>query len=143
MDELDQKIIALLGADARISVATLARRLNLARSTVQARLERMETNGTIAGYTVKLGAVGRQNRLRASVLLSIETRSQAACLTRLKSIPEVERVFTTSGRFDLLLEVTAASTQILDHVLDDIGSITGVRSSESLIHLSTKIDRAV
>ena len=143
MDELDQKIITLLGADARISIATLARRLKAARSTVQARLERLESNGTIAGYTIKLGAAGRQDRLRASVLLSIEPRTQAACLTRLKSIAEVERVFTTSGRFDLLLQVTAASTQILDQVLDEIGSMAGVRSSESLIHLSTKIDRAV
>lgn len=143
MDDLDRKILGLLGADARISVATLARRLKLARSTIQARLERLETNGTIAGYTVKLGEAGRQDRLRASVLLTIEPRTQAACLTRLKSIAEVERVSTTSGRFDLLLQIAAPNTQVLDQVLDEIGAMTGVRSSESLIHLSTKIDRAI
>ena len=143
MDELDRKIIGLLGVDARISVATLARRLKVARSTIQARLERLETNGTIAGYTVKLGEAGRQGRLRTSVLLTIEPRTQAACLTRLKSIAEVERVVTTSGRFDLLLQISAPNTQVLDQVLDEIGSMTGVRSSESLIHLSTKIDRAI
>ncbi|MFT7060339.1 MAG: DNA-binding Lrp family transcriptional regulator [Pseudorhodobacter sp.] len=143
MDELDRNILGLLGADARTSVATLARRLKVARSTIQARLERLETNGTIAGYTLKLGEAGRQGRLRASVLLSIEPRTQAACLTRLKSIAEVERVFTTSGRFDLLLQIAAPNTQVLDQVLDEIGAMTGVRSSESLIHLSTKIDRAV
>ncbi|RUS60034.1 Lrp/AsnC family transcriptional regulator [Pseudorhodobacter sp. E13] len=143
MDELDRKVLALLGADARISVATLARRLKVARSTIQARLERLETNGTIAGYTVKLGEAGRQDRLRASVLLTIEPRTQAACLTRLKSIAEVERVITTSGRFDFLLQIAAPNTQVLDQVLDEIGSMTGVRSSESLIHLSTKIDRAI
>ncbi|WP_022703867.1 Lrp/AsnC family transcriptional regulator [Pseudorhodobacter ferrugineus] len=141
MDDLDQKILTLLGTDARMSVATLARRLKLARSTMQSRLERLESNGTIAGYTVKLGAAGRQDRLRASVLLSIEPRTQAACLSRLKTIPEVERVVTTSGRFDLLLQIVAPSTQILDQRLDDIGALPGVRSSESLIHLSTKIDR--
>ncbi len=143
MDDLDRKILGLLGADARISVATLARRLKLARSTIQARLERLETNGTITGYTVKLGEAGRQDRLRASVLLTIEPRTQAACLTRLKSIAEVERVATTSGRFDLLLQIAAPNTQVLDQVLDEIGAMTGVRSSESLIHLSTKIDRAI
>ncbi|MGB3279835.1 MAG: AsnC family transcriptional regulator, partial [Pseudorhodobacter sp.] len=121
MDELDQRILALLGSDARISVASLARRLKLARSTVQARLERLESNGTIAGYTIKLGEAARPDRLRASVLLSIEPRAQAACLARLKSTPEVERVFTTSGRFDLLLQVTAPNTQTLDRVLDEIG----------------------
>ena len=143
MDELDGGILALLGADARMSVATLARRLKVARSTIQARLERLETGGVIAGYTVKLGEGARQGRLVASVLLTIEPRTQAAILSRLKSIPEVERVFTTSGRVDLLLQIAAANTQVLDNVLDQIGALTGVKSSESLIHLSTRLDRAV
>ena len=143
MDELDNGILALLGADARMSVATLARRLKVARSTIQARLERLETGGVIAGYTVKLGEAARQGRLVASVLLTIEPRAQAAILSRLKSIPEVERVFSTSGRFDLLLQVATANTRALDDVLDHIGGLTGVKSSESLIHLSTRLDRAV
>ena len=143
MDELDRNILALLGADARMSVATLARRLKVARSTIQARLERLETSGVIAGYTLKLGEAARQGRLRASVLLTIEPRSQAGILSRLKAVAEVERVFSTSGRFDLLLQIAAADTQVLDGVLDQIGGLTGVKSSESLIHLSTRLDRAV
>lgn len=143
MDDLDRNILTFLGADARMSVATLARRMKVARSTIQARLERLETSGIIAGYTVKLGEAARQGRLRASVLLTIEPRAQAAILQRLKSIPEIERVFTTSGRFDLLLQIAASNTQVLDQVLDQVGGLTGVRSSESLIHLSTRFDRAV
>jgi DNA-binding Lrp family transcriptional regulator len=143
MDDLDRNILTLLGADARMSVATLARKLKVARSTVQARLERLETTGIIAGYTLKLGEVAKQGRLRASVLLTIEPRAQAAILQRLKTVPEVERVFTTSGRFDLLLQIAAPNPQTLDQVLDQIGALTGVKSSESLIHLSTRIDRAV
>jgi DNA-binding Lrp family transcriptional regulator len=143
MDDLDNGILAHLGADARISVATLARKLKVARSTIQARLERLETTGVIAGYTVKLGEGARQGRLRASVLLTIEPRAQAAILARLKSIPEVERVFSTSGRVDLLLQVATANTSVLDSVLDQIGQMAGVKSSESLIHLSTRLDRAV
>lgn len=140
---MDRSILGLLGADARMSVATLARRLKVARSTIQARLERLETSGTIAGYTVKLGEGAREDRLRASVLLTIEPRTQAAILTRLKSIAEVERVFTTSGRFDLLMQIACPTTAVLDQVLDQIGAMTGVKGSESLIHLSTKIDRPV
>ena len=143
MDDLDRSILSLLGADARMSVATLARRLKVARSTIQARLERLETGGIIAGYTVKLGEAARQGRIRATVLLSIEPRAQAAVLARLKAIPEVERINTTSGRVDLLLQVAASSTTVLDGVLDQVGEITGVKSSESLIHLSTKLDRSV
>ncbi|HEY0275453.1 MAG TPA: Lrp/AsnC family transcriptional regulator [Paenirhodobacter sp.] len=143
MDELDRGILGLLSADARISVATLARRLKVARSTIQARLERLETSGVIAGYTVKLGEAARAGRLRTTVLLTVEPRAQPAMLTKLKSIPEVERIHTTSGRVDLLLQIAADSTAQIDQVLDQIGAMQGVISSESLIHLSTKLDRAV
>ncbi len=143
MDDMDRTILGLLSADARMSVATLARRLKVARSTVQARLERLETSGVIAGYTLKLGEAARAARIRATILLTIEPRSQAGILTRLKSVPEVEVAHTTSGRFDLCLQVAAASTATLDEILDRIGQMSGVKSSESLIHLSTRIDRAV
>lgn len=143
MDDLDRAILRLLAGDARMSVATMARKLGTARSTLQARLERLESSGVIAGYTLKLGEAARGARIRASVLLNIETRAQAAILSRLKALPEVEQVHTTSGRVDLLLLVAAPTTAALDAILDRIGEIEGVKSSESLIHLSTKLDRAL
>ncbi len=142
MDDMDRAILAHLAADARISMATLARRLKVARSTVQARLERLESSGTIVGYTVRLGAAARANRIRATVLLTIEPRALAAILTRLKAMPEVEVAHTTSGRFDLMLGVAAEGTAALDQVLDAIGAMTGVKASETLVHLTTRIDRA-
>ena len=142
MDDTDRALLTALTADARVSVATLARRLRLARSTVQARLERLERSGAIAGYTVRLGEGARPDRIRATVLLSIEPRSQTPTVARLKALAEVERVHTTSGRFDLLVGVAAGSTAALDAVLDAIGAIPGVRATESLIHLSTKLDRS-
>ncbi|MDO5621397.1 MAG: Lrp/AsnC family transcriptional regulator [Paracoccus sp. (in: a-proteobacteria)] len=142
MDDLDRAIVSLLSQDARLSLAVLSRRLKVARSTLQARLERLESNGTIAGYTLRLGPGGRAVQIRASVLLSIEPRALAPLLSRLRAIPEVERVNTTSGRVDLLVLVRAPSTELLDAALDQIGNIPGVKSSESLIHLSTRLDRS-
>lgn len=143
MDALDKSLLAALSADARTSVAVLARRLNVARTTVQARLERLERNGTISGYTLKLGEAARHNRIKATVLMQVEPRSTAMVLQRLKSLPEVEVVHTSSGRFDMILGLATATTTDLDTTLDLIGEIKGVRSSESLIHLSTKFDRAL
>lgn len=143
LDPLDTRILTLLADNARLSVAVIARKLSVARSTVQARLERMEANGTIAGYRVTLGEAARRGRIRATVLLSVEPRAQAAVLTRLKAVAAVEAAHTTSGRFDLLLQIAAETTAALDAVLDTVGEIPGVKSSESLIHLSTRIDRAL
>ncbi|MBO9456516.1 Lrp/AsnC family transcriptional regulator [Paracoccus sp. R12_1] len=143
MDELDRNILTQLAQDARMSVAVLARRLKVARSTVQARLERLEGSGAIAGYTLRLGEAVRASRIRATVMLVIEPRSLPGILARLKTLPQVERIHTTSGRVDLLLQLATSSTAELDDLLDRIGALDGVRSSESLIHLSTKLDRAV
>lgn len=140
IDETDRALLALLQENARLPVATLARRMGLARTTVQARLDRLEASGVIAGYALRLGATARAP-LRATVLLSIEPRSGPAVLARLKSLREVRRVHTTSGRFDLIVTLEAETTTALDDTLDRIGEAKGVRSSESLIHLATKLDR--
>lgn len=140
IDETDRNLLTLLRENARMPVTDLARRLGLARTTVQARIERMETTGVIAGYTLRASAATRPP-LRATVLVSIEPRTGPAVLARLKSLSGVELVHTTSGRFDLLVQVAARTTAELDDTLDRIGEARGVRSSESLIHLATKIDR--
>lgn len=143
MDDIDKTLIRELAGDARTSVSTLARRLGLARTTVQARLEKLERSGVIAGYTVKLGEATRLNRIKATVLIQFDPRTGPHIVQRLKSMPEVEVAHTASGRFDLVLQLGTSNTERLDKVLDEIGAIKGVRSSESLIHLSTKIDRAI
>lgn len=140
IDNTDQMLLTLLRENARAPVSELARRLGLARTTVQARIERMEKAGVIAGYTLRANSA-TQPPLRATVLVSIEPRTGPAVLARLKSLPGIEVVHTTSGRFDLLVQVAAGTTAELDDTLDRIGEARGVRSSESLIHLATKLDR--
>lgn len=140
IDETDAQLIELLTQNARLPVATLARKLGIARSTVQSRLDRLEASGRIAGYTLRPGPGGREP-LRATALLSVEPRASPGVLARLSSLPQVRRVHTTSGRWDLVAELAAGSTEELDEALDRIGETRGVKSSESLIHLSTKLDR--
>ena len=143
MDDLDQKILGALAANSSTSTSQLARRFKVARSTVQARIERLERSGIIAGYTIKLGQALALRRIRATVLLQAESRATPQVLTRLKAMPEVEKVHTTTGRIDLIVQISVETTQGLDETLDRIGAIPGVTDTESLIHLSTKVDRAV
>lgn len=140
IDETDRALLALLAENARLSTSELGRKLGLARTTVQARIARLEAGGAIAGYTLRPGPALRP-QLRATVLVSVEPRSGPAVLDRLRALPLVEKVHTTSGRFDLLVQIAADTTADLDAALDRIGEARGVRSSESLVHLSTRIDR--
>lgn len=140
LDDTDRALVALLSDNARMPLATLARRLSLARSTVQSRIERLERSGVIGGYTLRPGKA-LDPWLRATVLISIEPRSGPAVIARLASLGGVEHVHTVSGRFDLIALVSTETTEELDTTLDKIAEARGVLDSESLIHLSTKLDR--
>ena len=140
IDETDRALVALLSTNARMPVADLARRLGLARTTVQARIERLVTRGAIAGFTIRRGAALKQ-AVRATVLVCIEPRAPGEALARPRQLCTGEAVHTTSERFHLKVILCAAATQELDRSLDRIAEARGVKSSESLIHLSTKIDR--
>lgn len=141
MDEQDHRLLTLLTQNARMPTAELARRVGLSRTTVQARIERLETSGAIKGYTLRLGDPARREMIRATVLMAVEPRATAPVVTRLKRIEEIERLHTTSGRWDMIALVAARSTADLDGVLDQIGDIEGVRDSETLITLATRLDR--
>ena len=75
MDEKDRELSRLLSENARIPVTSLAQALGLARSTVQARIERLEARGIIAGYALRLGDQARREQIRATVLVTIEPRA--------------------------------------------------------------------
>lgn len=140
IDETDSALLAALSENARTPVADLARQLGLARSTVQARIDRLTRSGAIAGFTLRQGAA-LAPPLRATVLICIEPRTGPEVLSRLRALPAVETAHTTSGRVDLIVQLVARTTEELDATIDRIADARGVRSSESLIHLSTKLDR--
>jgi len=141
LDETDRKLIALLQASARESVANLARKLGVARTTVVARLARLEKNNVIAGYTVRLGQDISDSGLRAYVGITVEPKTAREVLKRFKRIPEVEQLCSVSGEFDYVAWLRADSAEQLDKLLDEIGEIEGVIKTTTSIVLSRKIDR--
>lgn len=143
IDAIDRELISILATNARIPVAQIATRLKLARTTIQARIERLERNNVIEGYTIRLSDAAERVRIRATVLIRITPAAQAAVLAQLMRLVVVERVVTTAGRFDLACDLACTDTTSLDETLDKIGAIDGVQALESLIHLSTRFDRRV
>lgn len=139
--EADRALIALLREDARASVADLARRLGVSRTTAQSRLERLERNGVIAGYAVKLGDSYEKGLVRAHVLVTAEPKLTQKVVAELAAVQEVRTVHSVSGSFDMIVIVEAHSIEELDLLLDRIGALEGVERTMSSIILSTRIDR--
>ena len=141
LDTLDRQLIALLQADARQSTADLARKLAVARTTVLARLVRLERQGVIVGYTVRLGQDEGDRGVEAYVGISTEPKSARDVTQRLATLPELRQLCSVSGEFDYLALLRADTPARLDALLDEIGAIEGVRKTTTSVVLARRIDR--
>lgn len=141
-DELDRRLLALLQADARAPAADLARRLGVARTTVLARLQRLERSGVVVGYTVRLGREEGERGVEAFVGITTEPKSARDVTQRLATLPELRQLFSVSGEFDYIALLHAETTARLDGLLDEIGAIAGVLRTTTSVVLARRIDRA-
>ncbi|HEX6705177.1 MAG TPA: Lrp/AsnC family transcriptional regulator [Albitalea sp.] len=141
LDPTDRELLALLREDARAPTAVLARKLKLSRTTVQARMERLQRQRVIAGYTISVPDDIEAALVRAHVLITLVPKQSAAIELALRKIPEVRVLHSVSGPFDLIAVVAASSIGELDALIDRIGALDGVERTTSAIVLSTRIER--
>jgi DNA-binding Lrp family transcriptional regulator len=137
MDDTDRRLIALLRADGRASVASLAKSLNVARGTVQNRMARLEREGTITGYTVRLRPEVEERRIAALTTIAVEGNRVESVLRVLRGDPAVQALHTTNGRWDIVAELRSDSLEAFDGVLGRIRQVDGIASTETSLLLST------
>ncbi|MFT4180803.1 MAG: Lrp/AsnC family transcriptional regulator [Rhizobium sp.] len=137
----DRQLLLLLGENARMSTAMLARKLGLSRTTVQTKIERLERDGIITGYGVRLSEAYESGLVKAHVLITLKPKMLGRVTQQLQAIENVSSVHSVSGSFDMIAMVAATSISELDRVIDKIGEIDGVEKTLSSIILSTRIDR--
>lgn len=137
----DAKLLDLLRANAREPAASLARKLGIARSTLQERIARLEREGLIKGYTVRLSDEAAAKSFRAMVMITADARQTDRVTAELKKLGEVRSLAAVSGAYDMLAVVETDTAARMDSVLDRIGKATGVARTVSSIILSEKFSR--
>jgi DNA-binding Lrp family transcriptional regulator len=140
-ESLDQSLIALLREDARAPTAALARRLGVARSTVQSRLDRLERTGVIRGYRVELDPSLAARQVQAHALISVDPAQQLTIERKLRSMATVTALYTVSGPYDLIAVLGASTTGELDAALDEVRACTGVKATATSIILTRRFER--
>ena len=141
LDPTDRALLALLRDDARTPTAELARKLKLSRTTVQSRMERLQRQRVISGFTITVPDELEAGLVRAHVLITLAPKRSGAIEVALRKIAEVRVLHSVSGPFDLIAVVAAASIGELDALIDRIGGLDGVERTTSAIVLSTRIQR--
>lgn len=137
MDDQDRRLISILRHDGRRSISDLAAETGLSRATVRARLERLEADGTIIGYTVVLRADAVALPVRGLTMIEVEGRLLDRVIDGLVGFSEIGAIHTTNGRWDLVVELSAESLADLDAVLRRLRLVPGITASETTLLLAT------
>jgi Lrp/AsnC family transcriptional regulator, leucine-responsive regulatory protein len=141
LDRIDQKIIAELTKNARMSHAELATKVLLSRNAVRQRIDRMERHGFIQGYTIVTGPSG-QDPVSAFLMVYRKDRVRGAeVITVLRSIPEVVLCDVVSGDFDLLLRVEARTLGRIQEIWEQVAALPGVTNTVTAMTLSSVVRR--
>ncbi len=129
--------MALLRQDARLGVATLAHRLGVSRGTVTNRIRRLEDQGVIVGYTVRVRPDAQPDLIRAWMSIAVEGNRAREVIQALLGEPGVASLHDTNGRWDLLAELQVANLGELSQVLERVRLIRGISHTETSLHLQT------
>jgi len=138
MDNTDERLIAALRHDARASLSDLAAGLGLSRTTVRARLARLQDSGEVVGFSVVTRADVARDSVRGLMMIGIEGRGATRIKRHLTNMAQLRAVHSTNGRWDLIVEIGTASLEEFDKVLDRIRQLDGVIASETSLLLSTQ-----
>lgn len=141
LDEIDREILSALTADARVPLVTLAARVHLSRNAVKQRIDRMERDRVIAGYTLVRGTLDGSSVTAVVMVYRADRMRGAGVVAELSKIAEVVRCDILSGEFDLLVTVTADSMDRLGQIWEQIAALPGVDNTVTSVSLARVIDR--
>jgi DNA-binding Lrp family transcriptional regulator len=141
MDEIDQNLISALRRNSRASVSQLAAALDVSRATVRSRMDRLVAEGEILGFTIVVKSETRELPVRGITLIQIEGKGTERIINQINGMPDVQSIYTTNGRWDLIVELAAKTLPELDDVLKRIRLIDGISASETSLYLSAKRSR--
>ena len=137
LDDIDRELLSMLRDDARMPVATLAKKLRVARGTVQNRLDRLMETGTLLGFTVRVREDYDVNTVHAVMMIEVVGKSTTQVIRKLRGLTEISALHTTNGTWDLVANIRAASLADFDRVLREVRMIDGVANSETSLLLSS------
>ncbi|MAS74531.1 MAG: AsnC family transcriptional regulator [Rhodospirillaceae bacterium] len=139
MKDLDNQIIALLKQNARMLVTQMARELGVSRVTIDAHIKKMETSGVISGYTVKLGTEEFRHKVSGWILISVQANKEEHAIEKMIGTPEIPRLHTTNGKWDLAAEIQVPTLEHFDAVISKLRQIDGITETDTSLLLSSRI----
>lgn len=141
LDEIDRRILARLRANAREPLSALAAQVGRSRSAVQERLQRLERDGVITGYTLRPSSARPETALQAYLFVKMTGPLCERVAPQVERLPEVLRCDSLIGDIDMMLQVEAEDMAGLEDLRDRIARINGISAVTTAPILSVQFDR--
>ena len=139
MNNLDSQIIALLKRNARMSVTQMAQELAVSRVTIDTHIKKMEQSGVITAYTVKLGTEEFRHKVSGWILIGVTANEEERAIEQLVNMPEITRLHTTNGKWDLAAEIQVLSLENFDSTISRLRQVKGIMDTDTSLLLSSRI----
>jgi Lrp/AsnC family transcriptional regulator for asnA, asnC and gidA len=141
LDDLDKAILMTLQDEARASFAELARKLKVSEGTIHLRVKKLRDRGVIRGFHARLSPSEVGKGLTAIVSIKAEPSRYSEVLRKVVDMEDAYEVFDMTGEFYAILKVRAKDIENLAEILDEIGDIEGVTSTQTEVVLKTLKDQ--
>ncbi|WP_415281459.1 Lrp/AsnC family transcriptional regulator [Candidatus Nitrososphaera sp. FF02] len=136
IDDLDVKILSELAKDASISVPKLSKKININSSVVYSRIKRLVKKGLIKKFTIMINDEALGFNVKALTGINMDSKLRDNVLSELFKIPEVREVSEVTGRFDIIVTMTAHSLDEMHQLISEkIGRVEGVQKTETFIEM--------
>ena len=136
IDDLDLKILSELSKDASISVPRLSKKININASVVYSRIKRLLKRGLIKKFTIIINDEALGFSVRSLTGIDMDSKLRDNVLNELFKIPEVREIAEVTGRFDILVTMTARSLDEIHQLISEkVGHVEGVQKTETFIEM--------
>ena len=99
----------------------------------------MEQSGIITGYTVTLGAEEFRHKVSGWIMITVDASKEEAVIDELAGMPQIARLFTTNGRWDLAAEIQTSTLESLDAAISRLRQIPGIKETDTSLLLSSRV----
>lgn len=137
IDELDKHLLSMLQEDARISFADIARKLKVSEGTVHLRVQKLKKTGIIKGFYTIVAPDKVGKGLTVIMAVRAAPAKYQEVLSEITAMKDVYEVYDVTGEFYAVLKIRTSDMKSLTKILDEIGGIKGVVSTQTMICLRT------
>jgi DNA-binding Lrp family transcriptional regulator len=135
LDDLDLRLIGFLERDGRMAFSQLAKELGVSEATIHAHVNKMEQRGIIKGFSAIIDPEKLGLSICSIILIMAEPKRLDHVFSRLREMDEIAELFDVTGSYYGVAKAWTRSQQELGRLLDKIGQLEGVVSTNTLIVL--------